>query len=202
MSAPVADAETRAERRERVVRCYIDRCRDAGLVKGRGKTDEAALIRLSDWLGYLSDDNLATLAETTIDQAGGPLGRDWPAEATIRHWAKSLQRPPVVQHRIVTSWLASIEGPPAVAGGYEVELYRLLCRIAPRPPGPFDMQLVRDEARDNASTVLRVSENIAAGRAAPDDRQWLEAYLRTREHVRQIITEGAARRATQERDRA
>lgn len=190
------DAETQAQGRERVASLLIGRCNEAGLVRPRSRTvadHEAFQKRLVNRLAYMSQSNLETLAEVVIDNALGARHDIWPTETMINGFANALQKRPPQQCRIVTSWLASVEGPPAVAGGYEVELFWFLCDH-PRPPLAYDLRQIKAEAAENARMIERISAAIERGTASSSDRATLEGYLKARRHVRQLVGDGQAAR--------
>jgi hypothetical protein len=189
-------AEGDATDRARVRRVLIDRVEGAGLVRARGVSAEAhraSLGKLADKLGYMSPDNLETLAEVVIDNAGGRAGNEWPSEKLVRQWAQALQPAPPQHHRIVTSWLASKAGPEAEAGGYLVELYRFLLR-RPVPPGPYDLRLIGEQAAENNRRCGMIRDRIARDCATTEDRGWLAAYVRDQGEARRVMDDGRARR--------
>ena len=198
-------AQERAAGRARVQALLWDRINEAGMQRPRHggslmTLDEYAAMRkrLCDKLAYLDPENLMTLAELMISNAAGPVRPRlgvWP-EAAILSEAKALQTPPVTELPIVTSWLASIEGPAAVAGGVEVELFRHL-RQTGRPPLAYDMHRIREDAAEANRQVELVGSRIARDVATADDRAWLEAYQRDRRAVLQIVKAGQAKRAGQ-----
>lgn len=190
------DGGGKAAGRARVARLLWDRLDAAGMrPPARQKAEAHAVMRerLTARLAYLSDANLMTLAEVVIDQGGGAAHDRMPGEASILGLARGLQAEPVAQKRIVTSWLASIEGPKALAAGHEVALFRFLRRTG-RPPMPFDLTRIAEQAREDRRRVELIEDRIARDVAAQDDRDWLSAWLRDRELVRGIVAEGAARR--------
>lgn len=192
------DAQEKAEGRARVKEHLWDRLDQAGLQRPKGMTIEAYTgmqARLADRLAYMLPENLATLAEIVIDNPA-PRGRCW-SEVLLLGEAKALQTPPVTDLPIVTSWLASIEGPAALAGGFAVELFRHLRRTG-RPPRPYDLTRIREEAANNARQIELVSNRQVRDVASAEDKAWLEAYRRDHERVRQIIAEGQARRDVKE----
>jgi hypothetical protein len=175
----------------------VNRVDAAGLVRRRGVSEavHAALIdRLCDHLSYMSADNLRTLAELVIEAGDGPARTWWPAEVTVRGLAGALQARPLAQHRIVASWLASVEGPVADAGGWLVELYRFLARHR-RPPLAMDQRQLREEAAANNRRLGIVQDRIERGAAQDDDRAWLARYLQDGREARAIVDAGRATRA-------
>ena len=190
------DAEERAEGRKLVWSRLIGRCAEAGMVRPRGMSVEvhkAVCQRLAERLAYMSDENLVTLAELVIENATGVAHNVWPSEATVIGLANALQRCPAEEHRIVKSWLASVEGPQAVAGGYEVELYQFLARHR-RPPLAMDMRKIRARAQDSNRQVQLIRDRIARDVASDSDREWLQWYVGERQRVREIVKAGEGKR--------
>lgn len=189
------DAE--AQGRDAVRRLLWDRLDDAGMQRGRGVTadkDAKMRARLTDRLAYMDPENLRTLADALIDVGSGAKGDRLASEAVILAMGRGLQAEPVERRRIVTSWMASIEGPIAIAGGYDVALYRWL-RAYGRPPTPFDLSQIKDRASDERRRFQIVGERIGRGVAGDDDLSWQAAYLRDRAEVQQIVEAAAQRRA-------
>ena len=167
------------------------------MVRAKGMTLEqfdGMRARLLERLAYMSEANLMTLAEVVIEAAVGPRKDQWPAEVSVINWANDLQRCPPAEHRIVASWLASVEGPRAVAAGIEVELYRFLARFRRPPVSGMDNRSIREAARDNAHQVQLIRERMARGAAAEADQDWLADYIAQRDHVRAIIERGQKKR--------
>lgn len=170
----------------------IDRLNDAGLRRSRGVTREAlekVQARLAEGLAYMTPENLQTLAEVVMDNCDG----EWPAEVVIRSWARALQAPPEAEKRIVTSWLASVEGPQAEAGGYLVELYGFL-RLHGRPPLAYDMSQIRARAGDNARRRMMIRDRIERDAANDEDHRWLTRYEADLRAARAVVAAGAGRR--------
>ena len=202
---PTTDATTAAQAaaagveetgRAQVRRHLIDRLEAAGLRRGTGVTVEAHAARVERIvaaLAYMTPRNLDTLADLTLRNAQGGYRDCWPPEVAIVNWGRSLQAPPLRDHRIITSWLASVEGPPAMAAGHHVELYQFLRRRLV-PPGPYDRKTIRDEALRNAATLRAYQERITNGSAFREERQWVEEYLRDRAAAEAIIAMGEAKR--------
>lgn len=191
------DAEARKEGRTRVRQVLVARLQEAGLKPCRKQTaaaHEEMWGRLADQLAYMEPENLLTLADQVMALAEGPRHDQCPAEVTIRAVAHALQRPPFEEHRIVSSWLASVEGPVAEAGGYLVELYRWL-RQHGRPPLTWDMKKIREQAAENNRQVTLLRDRGERGVIQPADREWLEAWAKDQQSARRIVREGQNRRA-------
>lgn len=190
--------ETAKEGRDRVRGLLLARLDEAGLVRPKGVTAAAhdeLLARLVDHLAYMSGANLQTLADVVMEAAQGPSRNVWPAEATVRNFAHALQAPPLRQRRIITSWLASREGPKADAEGCLVELFQFL-RANPieRPPLAMDQRLIREAAGQNARLRGMIRERIERGAASDEDRAWLARYVADEQTARAIVADGEAKR--------
>ncbi|MCJ8138419.1 hypothetical protein [Falsirhodobacter halotolerans] len=184
------------EGRQAVRAHFVGRLRDAGIQKPKGMTAGAfdqMLDRQVDWLAYMHRENLITLAEQVLDNAGGPKRDMCPTELVIRDLARRLQERPVQKNRIMTSWLASIEGPSAQMAGHLVELFRFL-RVNGRPPGAFDKIKISEAARDNSRTLALIRERMAIGQASIEERQFAEAYAADQRVANDIVRTGAERR--------
>lgn len=184
--------------RQAVRELLLERLTDAGLRRRKGVSAEAQARSgeaLAEHLAYLAPENLMTLAETLIDAA---TDGQMPSEWLIRSWAHALEAPPPADRRIVTSWLASIEGPNAEGGGYLVELYRWLMRN-PRPPGPMDMRAIRETAAENNRNLVIIAERV---QPSAEELAWREAYLRDQAAARRLVEAGRAKRARQQQQQA
>jgi hypothetical protein len=184
------------EGRARVADVFLQRVDDAGMVRPKAMTVakfEELRKRLCGDFAYLSAESLVALADYTIDVGKGAFSHVWPPEAAIRAYGFSLEDRPILEHPIVTSWLASVEGPPAIAGGFEVELFRAL-RKTPVPVAAFRLREIREEAEANARRIELEQGRIDRGTATSEGRRWLEVYLRDRKLVRKIVEDGARRR--------
>jgi hypothetical protein len=191
------EGEEAAAGRAKVRDLLVDRANAAGLVRRKGVTDaaHAALIdRLCGQLAYMTPDNLRTLAELVIDAGDGPGRTWWPAETTVRGLAEALQARPLAQHRIVSSWLASVEGPVAEAGGWLVELYRFL-RQHKRPPFAWDRRRLREEAAENNRRHGLLCDRVNRNAAVAEDRAWMASYAEDAREARAIVDAGRAARA-------
>jgi hypothetical protein len=190
-------SEAKAEDRARVMALLVEPMRLAGvrrLPKHTVADHENAMARLCQRLGYLSDKSLESLAESLID---GATSGCWPSEMLVMSYARRLEKPPVEESKIVSSWFSSIEGPKAEAGGYLVELYRFLLQ-AKRPPLFADDRKIYADARDNARMVERVRDRIARGAESAEDLEWLQRYLADQQAARAIVEQGAQKRADKE----
>lgn len=182
-AAPGARAMVRA--------LLVDRLVDAGLRRPRGVTTdqlEKTMTRLVDHLAYMHPDNVETLAEMLLDPAHGG---QWPSEFVIRQFAYALQAPPRRRHRIVTSWLASREGPQADVEGCLVELFRWLLSHS-RVPLAMDRRMIRDQAEVNRRELALVRDRIERDVAVDADREWLARYIADSAEARALVAAGQA----------
>jgi hypothetical protein len=181
----------------RVRRLLINGLLDTGMRRPKGQTVEdwdRSAQRICAALAHMDACNLVTLREHLLVMGTGPARDRMPSEVTIRGLAEGLQPRPVEQAAVVASWLSSVEGPPALAGGYAVELYRLLQRVK-RPPTAYEMRKVREAGGQNGRRVQLIEERMGRDAAGAEDRAWLEAYRRDRQAVEALVRQGAARRA-------
>ncbi|MDO9006345.1 MAG: hypothetical protein Q7V20_23115 [Aquabacterium sp.] len=174
---------------------------DAGLKRPRGLSERAqkdALALLVRDLDHMSAENLRTLCDAVLRQATlpGPGQGHWPAAVLIIAWGHGLQIRPFRLHRLVTSWLSSIEGPKAEAGGWLVQLFRFL-RQHKRPPTQFDLSEIRNQAREDNRHLTNVADWVARGTASEPDRQWHEGYLSDQQMARDFVDQGQAKRAAE-----
>lgn len=182
--------------RAAVRRILFGRCDEAGLARGKGVTAEAhaaKLDRIAAALSYMTPANLEVLAELTLANAQGGYRDCWPPEVAVINWGRSLQAPPFRDDRIVTSWLASVEGPPARAAGYLVPLYRFLRRRR-LPPGPYDRRVILAEGDTESRRAVLYQERIERGIATSDERAWLADWLRDKAAAEAIVAQGEAAR--------
>ena len=169
----------------------------AGLRRGHGITTDAHAARLErivTALAYMTAPNLITLASLVASNAQGGYKDSWPPEVAVINWGHSLQAPPLRKHSIMTSWLASIEGPKAQAAGHLVELFRHLRRTL-LPPTPYQRRQIEAESDTNRRALARYRERMDADTANVDERAWVAAYLRDRASAEAIVAQGAAHRA-------
>lgn len=184
----------RAQVRELLIR----RLQDAGLTRAKGQGEPAlmrSLDNMMDRLAYMTPDNLRTLADVVIDLAQRPGGGSgvWPSEVAMYQLASGLQVRPFRMSRVVWSWLGSVEGPVAEAGGYLVELFRFLRRFQ-RPPLPGDMREIRDRAAENNRQRGLIADRVKRDVIRPDDQAWMEAYLSDEREARGYVDQGHAGR--------
>lgn len=173
----------------------IERLLDAGFVRPRGVTAEVferQKKHLAERLAYMSAENLMTLAEVLIGKA--TKGYAWPSELMVMQFASGLQAPPPMQSRIVTSWLASIEGPKAVLRGDLVELYRYVRRHHAPPQGTYAAKKIAEEARDNARRRTIMQERMRDGVASDEDRRWLRDWETDQEAALALVRAGQEKR--------
>ena len=187
------DGDEKRIGKARVQEILIERLEAAGLQRPKGLSVEkhaAAKGWMAEHLAYMSEENLLTLAEVVLDSVAD---RRWPSEIVVREFARSLQPPPPTVKRLISSWLASVEGPKAEAGGYLVELYRWLV-ASPRPPSSWDMRTIMERAATNMRHAEIVRDRIERGAAPDEDRAWLMQYERDWQIARGIVAQGQDKR--------
>lgn len=203
MTSQNNDAQA-TEGKAAVRRLFVQRVEDAGLLPAKGVTPAAhgaMMARLVDYLSYMSPDNLMTLAELVMGNAEGAKGTLCPSELVIKGFAKSLQPRPLAEHRIVTSWLACIEGPKAEMGGYLVELMRWLRRHGRKPLG-YDVRQMQQLAAENQRAMFLIAGRIERGVATPEDHSFAQAYGDDLTRATEIVAAGRAARLAAEKGQA
>lgn len=176
-------------KRDRVRRLLIRPLLRAGMRKQtRMKEPDYAemLVRLSDKLAHMSDQNIAGLSQWITRWAGGKDRNQWPDEVAIISKAYELQAPPPRDCPYVVSVMRSRAGQRAKDLGYHVELFMAAIRFGP-PFGKLNLDRLAAEAETNRREVQRVRGMIADGTATAERRQWLNWYLRHEEQALAII---------------
>lgn len=146
------------------------------MVRKRGKSAEAHrdwLDRLAARLAYMSADKLQDLAEVVAVYGGGKRKDQWPSDLSICNWARSLQKPPISESRLVRSYIQSAAGRAAIDGGYVVELFDHLKRYG-APPDAYAFSMIRQEADRNRGRCARIDRERERGVAGLADLNWLE----------------------------
>jgi hypothetical protein len=172
----------------------LERLEEAGFLKPRrlgAEAFEKGKAYMAERLAYMTADNLMVLADALVDTA---QGSDWPSEIVVMQLARGIQAPPAATSRALSSWLASVEGPKAVAGGYLVDLYRFI-RGKLRPPMPFEMNLVMGRAVENARHRMMVDDRVRRNAASDEDRAWLVSWLGDEREALALVDAGNAKRA-------
>lgn len=203
--ATQAGQEDSTSGKARVKALLIEPLDLAGLCRPRGVTQDthrARLAQLAERLSYMTPDNLGTLRDVIQIHAASPGGGGaWPSPVVVEAWAQGLQPRPPRESDIIRSWLASVEGPPALAAGHHVQLFRFLRRRM-LPPSDYDKRMIREQAERDRRHAAVCDERVRNGTARGDERDWLEAYARDDATVREIIAEGEARRVARAREAA
>lgn len=181
------------------VRVYvIQHLETAGLKKPKScKTDsdfDAMKRRLVDFLAYLSEASLKALADQLLSYAVGKDRDLWLSEQIIRQMAEALERRPVEEAPIVTNWLASVEGPRALATGHAVEMLRHL-RKKRSALMPYDRTMIAEDAERNRRQRQLISERQRDGIDRVEDRQWLAEYAADLRLVEALVARGDQARA-------
>lgn len=181
----------------------ITRLNEAGLKPARGQT-QTALDKshefLAERLAYMAPDRLRLLADLIMDEAIKPGAAQfrWPSEVVVRAIAQTMQPAPLVEKRVINSWLASIEGPKAEAGGYLVTLFRWL-KQHQRVVLPGDMTMtILPQAEEDRGRERRFRGYAAEDNASAEELRWLAAWDADLAAARGIID--AARAARENND--
>lgn len=185
-------------RKDIVRTLLIQRLETAGLKKPKCcKTDsdfDAMKRRLVEFLAYLSAPSLEALADQLLSYAVGKDRDLWLSEQIIRQMAEALERRPAEEAPIVISWLASVEGPRALAAGQAVEMLRYL-RKKRSVLMPYDRTLISEDAERNRRQRQLISERQRDGIDRPEDRQWLAEYAADLRMVEALVARGDQARA-------
>lgn len=195
----MTDGQHAESARERVRRCLIRPLEAEGAVRPKGVTlaeHEAALVKLAERLAYLDEPMLVTLHEVVRGLMVGPLRREWPPFLVIWNQAVRLRPPPDDERHIMVTWLRSVEGPVARAGGYLVELHDWLRRFG-RPPDAYSLTRIKAAAQEAARDREMITARIERGTATQADRAWLDGYLRQTAYCEALVAGGEERRAGQ-----
>jgi len=183
---------------------FVERLARAGLERPRGMTEadlDQMMRRLVRSLSYLSAPSVEVLADQVLEAASGPKRSHWPSELIIRQMAQALEPRPLEDRPIVASWLGSVEGPRAIAGGYLVELLRWL-RSHPRPIMPHDLRCIHEQASDNRRRRQIINERRRAGDDRAEDRSWMLEYAEDERQALGIIERAQAARQAREDQQA
>lgn len=191
--------------RDAVRTILIQRLETAGLKRPKcckSDTDfDAMKRRLVDFLAYLSAPSLEALSDQLLSYAAGKDRDLWLSEQIIRQMAEALERRPAEEAPIVTSWLASVEGPRALAAGHAVEMLRHL-RKKRSVLMPYDRTMITEDAERNRRQRQLISERQRDGIDRLEDRQWLAEYAADLHLVEALVSRGeqtrAEKRAAQE----
>ena len=130
-------------------------------------------------------------------ELGKWIGKDrdlWLTEQIIRQMAEALEHRPAEEAPIITSWLASVEGPRALAAGHAVEMLRYL-RKKRSALMPYDRKMIADDADRNARQRQLISERQRDGIDRVEDRQWLAEYAAEMRLVEALVARGDQSRA-------
>jgi len=184
--------------KDRVRLMLWQRLKEAGVrpcLKMTEATFDQMQARVVSRLAYMSETGLTTLAETLISVIASRQGDRCPGEVVVLGYAEAIEKRPFEQHPIVTSWLSSVEGPAAEAGGYHVALYRWLRRNAPPPPLKFDMLKIKEQAQRDHSRNTLLQDRLSRGVISDDERAELTMWERDRDAVEKMIDQGRRARA-------
>lgn len=154
-------------KRDRVRRLVIAPMQEAGF-RFRHGTDaekaQAALDRMADALGYMSDAGLEDLRACLMTKGEGAQRCFWPAHATVLGFAEMRERRPLEEVPELLRWFRSEAGPKAAAAGRLVAEY-LFWKDRKHPPvSPQARKYVSDRAHEMARRLQILAEREASGR--------------------------------------
>lgn len=194
------DTVSSMSNRERARALFVDRLSSSG-VRPYGKQTVAqhveTLKKLGDYASHLSEQSLDALADEVLVAAAQAKGV-CPSELAIRMMVDGKEPRPFEMAPIVTSWLASIEGPPADAGGYLAQLYRHL-RNHPRPVMVHDLTAVKKQAAADRQREAVIRERAPRGGATEEELRWLSALVEDLRRARAIVEAGEIARREKHR---
>lgn len=177
---------------ERVQAVLIEPLARMGMRRAGNVTaeDHAAFLgRLAEKLAYLVEGQLQTLREIVGRHGQGKARDVWPAEVSILSWAHALVPPP--ESRLVSSWMASVEGrrvwaeDPVLA----LALQRHL-RVAGVPPQTRHADhwpAIRAKAAEWSRKRTRLLERRERAALAAEDAEWLAGLDRALEDLRGLV---------------
>jgi len=180
----------------RVLRHLIVPLQDVMRLKRPKRVSEAqhlaGLGEMQARLAYLGEAELVALREAIV--ATLTEGAAWPAPAVVIQMASAICRPPPDDSPMVRSYLGSVAGRDALAGGYHVELWRWLKDKGRPPMGEPDWRAIRAMAAEGARERARLAElrdrgvTLSSGEAAR-----LDGHVRAEARVVALIEAGRAK---------
>lgn len=159
--------------------------------KVKADAHKAALTKLADELGYMSDDNLRVLRALLRTKGQGPTRDIWPSVATIVGYAEGLEPRPLEEMPGLVRWFRSVEGPKALRAGTLVETWQFFHRRK-RPPLNAE-RLLREEAEENSRRLELYRERVRAGiPVTEEEARWVEWYERQLAYCEGLVLNGGA----------
>lgn len=159
--------------------------------KVKADVHKAALTKLADELGYMSDDNLRVLRALLRTKGQGPTRDIWPSVATIVGYAEGLEPRPLEEMPGLVRWFRSVEGPKALRAGTLVETWQFFHRRK-RPPLNAE-RLLREEAEENSRRLELYRERVRAGiTVTEEEARWVEWYERQLAYCEGLVLNGGA----------
>jgi len=192
------DAEQQKAGEARVKAFLIEPCFAAGLLRPSGMARDqfdAMVAELCKKLAYMTELNLAALAETI---SVNPVGKDanrWPIAAQVLGWAGKIQPPGDDASPFLRALFAHGIGQDAIAQGWGPELL-VWARRERKFPGGF----VQKKIREDAGRALRRAEDFALRRDRGDhlsdeEIRWLtmrEAAVARCRHIASLGRSGSS----------
>ncbi|MBR9764130.1 MAG: hypothetical protein GYB53_11550 [Rhodobacteraceae bacterium] len=192
----MSEGQTTETKRDRVRRLLLTQLAENGFHFKRGSDAEAGrkmLDRLADDLGYLSDQQLATLYDCMRTKGEGAARNLWPAYATFVTYAQSLAGRPLSEMPRLAAWFGGKAGRDALEGNRLVAEFRFWRKHHSPPVRDFQMRGVMSEAAAIQDRVMRIRDKQR--REVPLDaaeRHDLEAYERDEAEALSMVRGAAA----------
>lgn len=165
------DAAEQAAGEKRVNEYLIRPLKLAGLAKPASLTKAEFGEMLDDLckkLAYMSDLNLAALAEQAAKRAGGKDKDRFPIAKNILGWAGDFQAPSDDASPLIRAVFASKLGASALDGGWAPELLRHV-RANRNWPGSYVLSQIRSEANDPIRRYEVLQLAMARGQTLDDE---------------------------------
>lgn len=181
--------------RDRVRRLLVHPLEAHGFRRDRKVTAERHaewLLKLTDALGYLSDESLGVLLAMLKPKGQGKAHDVWPSRATIDHLAEAVHPRPVEEIPALRRWFASAAGSAAKEAGRLVEELHFFEKRKRPPLNPFEQKFIADQAAENDSRRRVAEDRQRRNVASAEDLAWLDWYARQRARAEALLSRDAA----------
>lgn len=187
-----------AKGERRVRKGLIEPLERLGLARPTTLTKVQYQVMIADLCGklaYMSDGNLAALADQVAANPGGKAEDRLPIANTILKWAADIQPPSDSASPLVRAVFASGIGLDAVEGGWAPELFLHVKQVR-KWPGRYTLNAVRERAGDALRRFEDLNLRFSRGDALSEsESQWrvrrMMAISRCRE-ISELGKNGAA----------
>lgn len=170
-----------------------------GFRSPKGTSPEAERILLdgvADDLAYLTDEDLAVLAQMLAVHGDGAAKCFWPARATFNSFAHIVRGRPLVEQPSLLRWWASEQGQRMVQEGTLVETYQYFERHKMPPVKPGAREKVLASAQQNARDLTVMAEKERVGIAlSAEALAWRRWYLERQAYLTALVDQARAARA-------